>query len=265
MFRKLLDAVLKTGNRMNVGTNRGDAEAFKLDTLLKLVDIKGTDGKTTLLHFVVQEISRAEGFRASSINLSTTKAQANTLRDELECRRLGLHVVSALGAELSNVKKAATMDSEILSSYVSKLAGGIGKIREVVRLNETVGAVESSERFREAMIGFLRMAEAEITKLQSQEGVALSLVKEITEYFHGDSAKEEAHPFRIFMVVRDFLAILDQVCKDVGRVNERSVVSSARQFSATASPGRSPVFPRIRAMQPGSSDDESSSLSSLSS
>ena len=34
---------------MNVGTNRGDAHAFKLDTLLKLVDIKGADGKTTLL------------------------------------------------------------------------------------------------------------------------------------------------------------------------------------------------------------------------
>ncbi|GMP90103.1 hypothetical protein CsSME_00041377 [Camellia sinensis var. sinensis] len=35
MFLKLLEAVLKTGNRMNVGTNRGDAHAFKLDTLLK--------------------------------------------------------------------------------------------------------------------------------------------------------------------------------------------------------------------------------------
>ncbi|KAL9273688.1 Formin-like protein, partial [Drosera capensis] len=52
MFLKLLEAVLKTGNRMNVGTNRGDAHAFKLDTLLKLVDVKGADGKTTLLHFV---------------------------------------------------------------------------------------------------------------------------------------------------------------------------------------------------------------------
>ena len=46
---------------MNVGTNRGEATAFKLDTLLKLVDVKGTDGKTTLLHFVVQEIIRSEG------------------------------------------------------------------------------------------------------------------------------------------------------------------------------------------------------------
>lgn len=60
LFLKLLEAVLRAGNRMNIGTNRGEATAFKLDTLLKLVDIKGTDGKTTLLHFVVQEIIRSE-------------------------------------------------------------------------------------------------------------------------------------------------------------------------------------------------------------
>ncbi|RRT85663.1 hypothetical protein B296_00008646 [Ensete ventricosum] len=49
---------------MNDGTFRGGAQAFKLDTLLKLADVKGTDGKTTLLHFVVQEIIRSEGVRA---------------------------------------------------------------------------------------------------------------------------------------------------------------------------------------------------------
>ncbi|KAE8723522.1 Formin-like protein 5 [Hibiscus syriacus] len=59
LFLKLLEAVLKTGNRMNDGTFRGGAKAIKLDTLLKLSDVKGVDGKTTLLHFVVQEIMRS--------------------------------------------------------------------------------------------------------------------------------------------------------------------------------------------------------------
>ena len=49
---KLLEAILKTGNRMIVGTNSGDAHVLKLDILLKLADVKGTDGKTTLQHFV---------------------------------------------------------------------------------------------------------------------------------------------------------------------------------------------------------------------
>ncbi|RRT47956.1 hypothetical protein B296_00035830 [Ensete ventricosum] len=178
--------------------------------------------------------------------------------DKVQARKLGLQVVAGLGGgELSNVKKAAAMDSDVLSSYVSKLAGGIGKINEVLRLNGASGSEENSQRFRNAMDQFLGRAEDDIIKVQAQESVALSLVKEITEYFHGNSAREEAHPFRIFMVVRDFLAILDQVCKEVGRINERTIVSSARQFPVPVNPTLPHVFP-INALRPEDSDEESS-------
>ncbi|KAE8677285.1 hypothetical protein F3Y22_tig00111540pilonHSYRG00145 [Hibiscus syriacus] len=73
LFLKPLEAVLKTGNRMNDGTFRGGAMAFKLDTLLKLADVKGVDGKTTLLHFGVQEIIRTEEAAAlDAENLTTS-------------------------------------------------------------------------------------------------------------------------------------------------------------------------------------------------
>lgn len=264
MFLKLLEAVLKTGNRMNVGTNRGDAHAFKLDTLLKLVDIKGTDGKTTLLHFVVQEIIRAEGSRLSGANQKTMDevTQQSAFRDDVEFRKLGLQVVAGLSGELTSVKKAAAMDSDVLSNEVAKLARGITKIGEVARLNEEIALKESSRKFCESMNGFLKKAEEEIIKIQAQESAALTLVKEITEYFHGNSAKEEAHPFRIFMVVRDFLSILDQVCKEVGKINERTIVSSARQFPMPLNPSTPPIFPGFNQRpQYGSSDDESSSSS----
>jgi hypothetical protein len=68
LFLKLLEAVLKTGNRMNKGTNRGEAEAFKLDALLKLADVKSADGKTTLLHFVTEQIIKIEGQKALQPN-----------------------------------------------------------------------------------------------------------------------------------------------------------------------------------------------------
>ena len=262
MFLKLLEAVLKTGNRMNVGTNRGDAHAVKLDTLLKLVDVKGTDGKTTLLHFVVQEISRAEGSRIAGVNMSPTADtnQQSALQDEIEFRKIGLQVVSGLSGELTNVKKSAAMDSDVLSREVMKLALGITKIKDVLKLNEEpVLGEKSSQNFSGSMNEFLKKAELEIVKIQAEESVALSLVKEITEYFHGNSAKEEAQPFRIFMVVRDFLSVLEQVCKDVGKINERSTVSSTRRFPQPVSSIMQVFTLFNRLQQYGSSDDESSS------
>ncbi|VFR00653.1 unnamed protein product [Cuscuta campestris] len=252
MFLKLLDAVLKTGNHMNVGTNRGDAHAFKLDTLLKLVDIKGADGNTSLLHFVVEEIITSEGVHFASLNQNGKKA----FNDDTTHRRLGLQVVSSLSSELKNVRKAATMDSEVLHADVVKLSEGIFNVVEVVKLNEaTVLDGSSTHKFSESMNRFLKMAEDEIIRLRAQESVAISLVKEITEYFHGNSTKEEAHPFRIFMVVRDFLVILDRVCNELGMINERTLVSSAHKFPVPVNPMMHPDGRFSQGTQLGYSDD----------
>ncbi|XP_055830271.1 formin-like protein 1 [Solanum dulcamara] len=253
MFLKLLEAVLKTGNRMNVGTNRGDAHAFKLVTLLKLVDVKGADGKTTLLHFVVQEIIKGEGARLSGRNQN----EQSTTNDDAKCRKLGLQVVSNISSELINVKNAAAMDSEVLHSDVLKLSKGIGNIAEVAGYIEAVGSEESStKKFSESMNRFMEVAEEKIIRLQAQEALAMSLVKEITEYFHGDSAREEAHPFRTFMVVKDFLMILDRVCKEVGMINERTVVSSAHKFPVPVNPHLQSVTRRYTAKREHSSSDD---------
>ncbi|KAK4482618.1 hypothetical protein RD792_009782 [Penstemon davidsonii] len=260
MFRKLLEAVLSTGNRMNVGTNRGDAHAFKLDSLLKLVDIKGTDKKTTLLHFVVQEIIRVEGARLSSNdqNPIAEKSQQSTLQDEVEYRKIGLQVVSGLSRDLTNVKKAAAMDADVLSNDVSKLANGITKITDILKLNKET----NNTKFCEFMNEFLKKAELEIMNVQAQEGIALSMLKGLTGYFYGDSAIEEAHGVRIFVVVRDFLGILDQVCKDVGKTNERSMVNLGRQIETPTNLIVPQVFPGFNEREKySSSDDERPSSS----
>jgi len=107
---------------MNVGTFRGGAQAFKLDTLLKLSDVKGTDGKTTLLHFVVLEIIRSEGVCATRAakeqSTSVSSLDTNNVTDDNKektedgYKQLGLKVVSNLCDELQNVKKAAILDAD---------------------------------------------------------------------------------------------------------------------------------------------------------
>ncbi|CAI9766857.1 unnamed protein product [Fraxinus pennsylvanica] len=251
LFLRLLEAVLRTGNRMNVGTNRGDARAFKLDTLLKLVDIKGTDGKTTLLHFVVQEIIRSEGASSDPIIKSLPHETDFRFKDE-EFMKQGLQVVAGLSKELGSVKKAAGMDSDVLSSYVSKLEMGLEKVR-LIPQNEKQS---TQSNFFDSMKMFLKEAEEEITRIKAEERKALALVKEATEYFHGDTAKEEAHPLRIFMIVRDFLSILDNVCNDVGRMKVQTTVGAGRSFRVPVNASL-PVLSRYNIRRDISSDDDS--------
>ncbi|PIA33235.1 hypothetical protein AQUCO_04200176v1 [Aquilegia coerulea] len=252
LFLKLLEAVLRTGNRMNVGTNRGDARAFKLDTLLKLLDIKGTDGKTTVLHFVVQEIMRSEAaIPDKSPDNLLNKVHPRVKDDDVQ-KKQGLQVVAGLGRELANVKKAAGMDSDVLSGYVSKLEMGLEKVRTVLQYEKS----NTKGKFFDAMKVFLGEAQEEILRIKGTEKKALYHVKEVTEYFHGDTAKEEAHPFRIFMVVRDFLTVLDQVCKEVGRMREKTIVGSARSFRIPSSASL-PVLNRFNIRRDVSSDEDS--------
>ncbi|XP_077230518.1 actin-binding FH2 (formin homology 2) family protein [Tasmannia lanceolata] len=225
LFLKLLEAVLKTGNRMNVGTIRGGARAFKLDALLKLADVKGTDGKTTLLHFVVQEMIRSEGVRVSEIatEKNSQKIKHKTVKEREEYYRImGLDLVSGLSTELCNVKKTATIDLDILATSVSNLSDGMVKLEHLVR--EKLSVDDRDVKFVHSMKSFTSHAGKKIKELKEDEDRVLLNVREITEYFHGNVSKDEANPLRIFVIVRDFLGMLDQVCKEVRSLKSHPVI-----------------------------------------
>ncbi|KAL0381519.1 UNVERIFIED_CONTAM: Formin-like protein 6 [Sesamum angustifolium] len=111
-------------------------------------------------------------------------------------------------------------------------------------------------KFFDAMKAFLKEAVDEISRVKAEERKALSQVKEVTQYFHGDAAKQEAHPLRIFMIIRDFLSILDNVCKDVGRMQDRTTIGAGRSFRISAT-AQLPVLSRYNVQNDRSSDDDS--------
>ncbi|XP_016652283.1 PREDICTED: formin-like protein 5 [Prunus mume] len=282
LFLKLLEAVLKTGNRMNDGTFRGGAQAFKLDTLLKLSDVKGIDGKTTLLHFVVQEIIRSEGVRAAraakeSRSFSSIKSddllEETSQETEEHFRSLGLQKVSGLSNELENVKKASVLDAENLTGTVTKLGHALVKTRDFLN-SDMKNSGEDSE-FHETLKSFVQNAEVDITGLLEEEKRIMALVKSTGDYFHGKAGKDEG--LRLFVIVRDFLLIIDKACREVRLAPKKSTnvqkkeapSSDLRQPPTTPSASnlRQPpspdlhkrLFPAIqdRRMDNSSSDDES--------
>ncbi|XP_039032451.1 formin-like protein 5 isoform X2 [Hibiscus syriacus] len=272
LFLKLLEAVLKTGNRMNDGTYHGGALAFKLDALLKLSDVKGADGKTTLLHFVVQEIIRSEGLKAARVEResgSFTSIKSDDLLEDVSpdmderYRSLGFQAVSRLSTELESVKQAAAVDAENLTGTVVKLGHSLLKARDFLN-SEMKDLVEDSD-FHKTLKSFMEMAEVDVMSLLEEEKRIMELVKRTGSYFHGDNKKDEG--LRLFLVVRDFLIILDKVCKEVKDKpvksrKERSRASSHASSSSESRMGtpdlRQKLFPALAELRidDSSSDDE---------
>nr|GEV86991.1 formin-like protein 3 [Tanacetum cinerariifolium] len=230
LFLKLLEAVLKTGNRMNVGTYRGGAQAIKLDTLLKLSDVKGTDGKTTLLTFVVQEISRSEGTKA---------AQTKHQESSEYCRKIGLEVVSQLSKELHDVTRAAVIDGDHITSTVVRLGSMLSKTKDLI--NDELSSTEEAKEFCVAFNGFLEHADTEIKWMFDEEKRIMALVKSTGDYFHGNSAKDEG--LRLFVIVRDFLKLLDKVCTEIWKTDE------INRKKKNVSAGKIEALPREKSQQ----------------
>lgn len=239
---------------MNDGTYRGGAQAFRLDTLLKLSDVKGTDSKTTLLHFVVQEIIRSEGIRAvrterasRSISSVGTDSDEGTEESEEHYRSLGLQVISGLSNELGDVKKAALIDGDALSSSVSKLGYSMVKTQEF--LDRDMKSIEEESEFQHCMESFMVRAREEVTWLVDEEKRIMALVKSTADYFHGNAGKDEG--LRLFLIVRDFLIILDKVCSEV-RESTMKIAKAASNSAKEAA--RSSVSSSQNSPTPSTSD-----------
>ncbi|XWS22539.1 hypothetical protein CRYUN_Cryun29cG0045200 [Craigia yunnanensis] len=236
LFMKLLEAILKAGNRMNAGTARGNAQAFNLTSLLKLSDVKSTDGKTTLLHFVVEEVVRSEGTkcfisRSRSLSRSSSRSSNSSFDHstskedrEKEYITLGLPVVGGLSAEFTNVKKAATIDFNTFSGTCSALTSRVAEIKQLV----LQCMADGKGRFVQEMKGFIDDAEEELKVIREEQKRVMDYVKGTTEYYQAGGSKD---PFHVFVIVRDFLGMVDQVCVEIARNQQRRKSSTANYGS----------------------------------
>ncbi|KAK7367954.1 hypothetical protein VNO80_09974 [Phaseolus coccineus] len=228
MFVKLLEAVLKAGNRMNAGTQRGNAQAFNLASLRKLSDVKSTDGKTTLLHFVVEEVVRSEGKRAvlnrnsslsrsSSMNSNNSGASQNSYSSNEQRQReyitIGLPVVGGISSEFSNVKKAAVTDYKSFVGSISALSARILEIRELVsQCGSDMGG-----NFGREMNRFLENAEEELRLVREEQTRVMKIVKKTTDYYQGGASNDSVDHLYLFVIVKDFLGMVDQACIEIAR------------------------------------------------
>ncbi|KAF8037199.1 hypothetical protein BT93_B0185 [Corymbia citriodora subsp. variegata] len=247
---KLLEAVLKAGNRLNAGTARGNAQGFNLNALGKLSDIKSTDGKTTLLHFVVEQVAWSEGKRClinKNHNIGRTSSQGSrqfsadsddNMSDQKECLMLGLGELGNLNAELSNVRRAATIEYESVFNMCSSLSSCVTEIRNLV---VTSDHGEGGGYLRE-MKEFLEECDQELKVVREEQARVLGLLKRTTDYYQVGAYKEKGtQPLQLFLLVKDFLEMVDRVKLDITQKIQKKNV--ARNEGSSPPPSLPPGSP----------------------
>lgn len=223
LFLKLLEAILKAGNKLNSGTARGNALGFNLSTLRKLSDIKSRDGKTTLLHFVVEQVARSEGRRCGT---NQKNILSSTPEDqEKEYLMLGLPALEGLSAELLNVKKAAFIEYESFINMCSNINGRLAEIDQKILSQCGNGGDEGSDGFAKEMKGFLEECEEELEVVGEEQSKVMEMVKRTTEYYQTGALKDKGeNPLQLFITVKDFLGMVDQVCVEINRKMQKKSV-----------------------------------------
>ncbi|KAK4781614.1 hypothetical protein SAY86_015716 [Trapa natans] len=253
-------ATVDKGKKENKKDSKQDSPA----TFIQIVDAKKAQNLSILLR---------------ALNMTTEEVCDALHEDDLledvpveseeYYRSLGLQVVSGLGGQLENVRKAAVIDSDMLTGSVAKL--GYCLLKTQTFLNTDMKNLEEESKFHQTLKSFIEKAETEVKSLLEEEKRISALVKSTGDYFHGNAGKDEG--LRLFVIVRDFVVMLDKVCKEVKDAPCRPAkpqkkesepvpvltpsVSDTRQ---PASPDiRQRLFPAIkeRRVSDSSSDDES--------
>jgi len=175
LFVKILEIILGIGNYMNGGTARGTANGFKLESLSKLQDTKAKDGKTTLLHFVVNFIEKKE---PKLLEFET---------------------------ELEDVPHACKVAFPKLQKDLNLIQSGLKKIETQLP--------NADQRFKDVMSKFLAEAAPEYEKLKKSHDDMQVAFKDTVTFYAEDASKAQSEEF--FGLINDFIMKFKKAHKEL--------------------------------------------------
>uniref|UniRef100_F6YG12 Inverted formin 2 n=2 Tax=Ornithorhynchus anatinus TaxID=9258 RepID=F6YG12_ORNAN len=121
--------VLKIGNFLNYGSHTGDADGFKISTLLKLTETKANQTRVTLLHHILEEVEKSH-------------PDLLQLPNDLEL------VSKAAGINLEIIRSEASANLKKLLDTERKVAASTGDVKEQyeVLIRDSIAASRELER-----------------------------------------------------------------------------------------------------------------------
>ncbi|KAG7954694.1 hypothetical protein I3843_11G032300 [Carya illinoinensis] len=154
--------------------------------------------------------------RRNGQSIGTTNSDSLIAEDrDRESLMLGLPVLEDLSTELSIVKKVAIIEYDNFINMCSTLGSRVTEIRQLMR---NCGNDERGVGFVREMKGFLEECEEELMVVRGEQTRVMELVKRTTKYYQAGasiSTDKGSHPLQLFVMVKDFLGMVDQVCADI--------------------------------------------------
>ncbi|XP_048340604.1 inverted formin-2-like [Sphaerodactylus townsendi] len=137
--------ILKVGNFLNYGSHTGDADGFKIGTLLKLTETKANQTRITLLHHILEEVEKSH----------TDLLQ---LPKDLECvsKAAGINLDAIRSESSSNLKKLRELERKLSSSTDEVKALYEKAIQDSVSANQKLEEeFETIERMKVELASYL--------------------------------------------------------------------------------------------------------------
>ena len=189
-LRNLLKSILEVGNHLNGGTFRGQAFGFKLDTLLRLMDVKAVDNsKLSLLHFIIQEL-----LKSGHQSIIKLPEEISSCREASNVKPGDLHkAIDLLNNEMKLVQIELERDS-----------------RDDIEYRK----VDKNDTFIYKFSLFMRSISSDVQAVNEEINVGIpAILRDITEYF-GDSFVNVTQSMDVFNILRDFLGFFDRALEE---------------------------------------------------
>ncbi|KAJ3108146.1 hypothetical protein HDU97_002058 [Phlyctochytrium planicorne] len=199
VFQEILEVILAMGNFMNSGSFIGTVHGFKITSLGKISDVKGADGKTTLLHFVAEVVES---------KLPHLKGFVKELKDVGSASRVNPDV---LRSDLRQIRQGATE----LNALLQKL-----------KIQSEIGSSDASS-FVDVMTPFARQATESVDELEDRFERMEKLFKDVATMFGEDPKKLKQDEF--FVIFKSFISSFETAMNDNLIERERQSVIERRK------------------------------------
>ncbi|KAJ3204102.1 Diaphanous, partial [Dinochytrium kinnereticum] len=190
-FMEVLELILALGNFMNSGSFMGSVYGFKIGSLNKIADVKGANGKTTLLHYVAEVIETKIPHLKSFVN------------------------------ELKDVSPASRVNPEVLRSDLRQIR------KNVTDLTTLLAKLPQTSPFLQVLSSFAQTCTEMVEELEGRFKRMEKMFKEAVKLFGEDDGKMKQDEF--FAVFKVFLGGFEAALSDNATEKERQMVIERRK------------------------------------